>query len=123
VDSKIDAREKEKAAAKDKINLGTILMTQADGKDKFLITLSFIMAFITGAGLPSFTFLYGNIINAFGSDSADSMIDEISKLALILTVIGAIIWLTTYIYFVCGMILSERIGRKTKVAYLRAILN
>lgn len=96
-------------------------MTQADGTDKLLMFISFSVAIINGLGLPSFTFLYGQIIDAFGD--ATTMLDNIKHMAIILLIIGGAIWITSYIYFTCSMILAERIGKKTRVAYLRAILN
>jgi hypothetical protein len=39
-----------------------------------------------------------------------------------MTAIGLFIWVTTYLYFTFLVIMSERVGRKTRVAYLRAIL-
>src|SRR5690606_5694226 len=104
-----------------KVNFGTILLTQADGTDKMLMALGFGMAFLNGLGLPSFTFLYGNIINAFADEK--NMLDSVRDLALILIYIGLAIWASSYIYFTCSMILAERLGKKTRVAYLRAILN
>lgn len=85
------------------------------------MALGFGVAIINGVGLPSFTFLYGIVLNAF-ADSA-TMLEKIGKFSLILIYIGLAIWATSYIYFTCSMIVSERIGKKTRVAYLRAILN
>lgn len=98
------------------------MMTHADGTDKFLIAVSLTMAIINGLGLPSFTFLYGNIINAFAETSED-MLDSVKTLAIELTIIGVGVWITSYGYFACSMILAERIGKKTRVAYLRSILS
>jgi ABC-type multidrug transport system fused ATPase/permease subunit len=39
-----------------------------------------------------------------------------------MTAIGGFIWITTYLYFTFLVIMSERVGRKTRVAYLKAIL-
>jgi|LauGreDrversion4_2_1035121.scaffolds.fasta_scaffold141052_1 ABC-type multidrug transport system fused ATPase/permease subunit len=39
-----------------------------------------------------------------------------------MTAIGGFIWVTTYLYFTFLVIMSERVGRKTRVAYLKAIL-
>jgi hypothetical protein len=43
-----------------------ILLTYADGVDKFLMCMGYFMAIATGVGLPSFVFLFGNIVDEFG---------------------------------------------------------
>jgi hypothetical protein len=48
-----------------------ILLTFADGKDKLLITLGYFTAIATGAGLPSFVFIFGDIVNTFGPSQKD----------------------------------------------------
>lgn len=45
-----------------------------------------------------------------------------NPLALMLTAIGGVMFVTSYLYFVFLVIMSERIGKKTRVAYLRSIL-
>lgn len=45
-----------------------------------------------------------------------------NPLCLILTIIGGVVWVTSYLYYVFLIIMSERIGKKTRVAYLRSIL-
>ncbi len=96
-------------------------MTFADRKDKTLIALGYTTAIITGLGLPSFTFIFGDIINSFGPNSLN-VVDKITPIAIQMTAIGGFIWLTTYLYFTFLVIMSERVGRKTRVAYLKAIL-
>ena len=44
------------------------------------------------------------------------------KIAIELVAIGGGIWITSYTYFAACIVMSERITKKTKVAYLRAIL-
>ena len=95
----------------------------ADGTDKALFGVGIVASIITGLGLPSFVFLFGDIINTFGDPQhPDKMIKAINTIALEMTIIGLIIWFFSYFYFAFLVILSERIGQKTKVAYLRAIL-
>ena len=95
-------------------------MTYADGLDKFLICMGYFMAIVTGLGLPSFVFLFGDIVDEFGD--IKNIVDTIRPLAIELLIIGAIIWITSYFYFTFLVIVSERLGRKTRIAYLKAIL-
>jgi ATP-binding cassette subfamily B (MDR/TAP) protein 1 len=115
----------EKENSKLKVSLGTILLSQAEPFDKFLLGIGISMSLVTGLGLPSFVFIFGDVINSFGNPDLDSNSDFIApfrKLSIELTVIGVGIWITSYLYFTSCIILSERIGKKTKVAYLRSIL-
>lgn len=50
------------------------------------------------------------------------MVDALKPTVIILASIGLGIWLVTYLYFVFLVIMAERIGKKTRVNYLRAIL-
>ena len=50
------------------------------------------------------------------------MLSVMSPLALKLTLIGAAMAATSYLYYVCLVIMAERVTKKTRVAYLRAIL-
>lgn len=83
--------------------------------------LGYFFAVVTGLGIPSFTFLMGDVVNDFGSPGG-SITDSINPLALKMTVIGGIMFVTSYLYFVFLVIMAERIGKKTRVAYLRSLL-
>jgi ATP-binding cassette, subfamily B (MDR/TAP), member 1 len=103
------------------VGYGKILFTQADGTDKFLMWSGYFFAVVTGLGIPSFTFLFGDIINDFGTPGS-KISDTINPLALQMTIIGGVMFVTSYLYFVFLVIMAERIGKKTRVAYLRSIL-
>mmetsp|Transcript_9452 Transcript_9452/g.8989 ORF Transcript_9452/g.8989 Transcript_9452/m.8989 type:complete len:86 (-) Transcript_9452:34-291(-) len=83
-----------------------------------LIGVGFATSIATGILMPAFVLVFGNLINDFG----DAAIDAINKSCLYMVLLGAGIWVATYCYYVCFVILAERIGRKTKVAYLRSLL-
>ena len=78
------------------------------------------MSIVTGLGLPSFVFLFGDIVDSFGGNT--DIVEAIKPIAIELVVIGGIIWVTSYFYFAFLVIVSERLGKKTRIAYLRAIL-
>ena len=60
-------------------------------------------------------------MNSFGKRD-DDFLAPFKSLAIKLSAIGIAIWITSYIYFSCCIVMSERITKKTKVAYLRSIL-
>ena len=107
-------------AASDTVAYGKILLTYANGTDKILMAFGYFFAIVTGLGIPSFTYLFGDVINDFGGK--ESITDVINPLALTMTIIGGVMFVTSYIYFVFLVIMAERIGKKTRVAYLRSIL-
>ena len=98
-----------------------ILMTYADRTDKILICLGYFFAILTGLGIPSFTFLMGDVVVNF-TDPTKSLSEMINPLALKFTIIGGVMFVTSYLYFVFLVIMAERIGKKTRVAYLSAVL-
>jgi len=82
--------------------------------------LGYFTAIVTGLGMPSFVFLFGDIVDKFGSNG--NIVDAVRPIAIELTLIGVFIWITSYLYFAFLVMMSERLGRKTRVAYLKAIL-
>lgn len=78
------------------------------------------MSIITGLGLPSFVFIFGDIVNVYTDDN--NILDAIRPMCIQFLAIGAAIWATSYCFYALLVIMSERIGKKTRVAYLRAIL-
>jgi len=87
------------------------------------MVLGFSFSIITGAGMPSMVFLLGTIIDGFsGNIFAHTVLDTVKTTIITMASIGAVIWFVTYVYFVSLVIMAERIGKKTRVAYLRSIL-
>nr|AAK19598.2 putative ABC transporter [Sterkiella histriomuscorum] len=83
------------------------------------MALGYFMSIVTGLGLPSFVFLFGDIINSF---SGANILDAIRPTCIQFTIIGSAIWVTSYFYYALLVIMSENIGQKTRVAYLKGIL-
>jgi ATP-binding cassette subfamily B (MDR/TAP) protein 1 len=105
---------------KAEVSYSKILLTQADRFDKLLMGLGYVTSAITGIGLPSFVFLFGDIVDDFGKNG--NIVEVIRPVCIELIIIGAIMWVTSYLYFTFLVVMSERLGRKTRIAYLRAIL-
>lgn len=53
-------------------------MTYADSTDKTLIRIGYLAAIITGLAMPSFVFIFGDIINSFGG-TENTGLDAIKK--------------------------------------------
>jgi ATP-binding cassette subfamily B (MDR/TAP) protein 1 len=122
VDKKIQERENEKLKNTQVVPYSKILLTYADSKDKMLIAFGYFMAIATGVALPSFVFIFGDIINSFGGSDQDAELAAIKFSCLQMVLIGAGVWVSSYFYFSSLVVVAERLGRKTKVAYLRSLL-
>ena len=86
--------------------------------------MGLVSAALCGLGLPSFVFLFGDIADSFeGNMNPDQILDSITRVAKILSIIGLGVWLGSYLFFTFLVIASERIGLKTKIRYLKSILN
>ncbi|CDW86367.1 abc transporter [Stylonychia lemnae] len=119
VNIKTKTLKQEKKAKTDLAPYLKILLTYADKNDKILIAFGYIFSILTGVCLPSLVFLFGDIVNSF---TDGKILEGIKPTCLQFTVIGIVIWITSYFYYALLVIMSQRVGQKTKVAYLRAIL-
>ena len=105
------------------VSYGKLVWTLADRQDKFLFIGGMTSSIICGLGLPSFVFLFGDIADSFeGFMPPDEILDRITNVAKLLTIIGLGVWVFSYFFFCMLQISSECIGAKTKVAYLKSIL-
>jgi hypothetical protein len=85
--------------------------------------IGWVSAAMTGLGLPSFVFLIGDIINSFNpSNGPEEMLKKIKLIAWVEVVIGAGIWILSYIYFSFLLMSSELITKKIRIAYVEAVL-
>lgn len=89
-----------------------------------LMAIGWIASAIAGLGLPSFVFIIGDIIDSFNinSTSLDDMMDTVSFMSMLFTVIGIAIWILTYVSYAFLLMFSERVAKKTRVKYLECIL-
>lgn len=92
----------------------------SSGSDKALMIIGWLAAAIAGLGMPSFVFLIGDIIDSFdpSRNSAEDMLNTISLMSLIFTIIGFGIWFFCYLNYSLLLMFSERIAKKTRIAYL-----
>jgi hypothetical protein len=81
------------------------LYSLASPRDKLYMVIGHSAAAITGAGLPSFVFLMGEIIDSFNG-SEDEMLDAIKKMCVIMVIIGVVIWFFSLIYYTFLLLFS-----------------
>lgn len=82
--------------------------------------LGWLSAVVAGCGMPSFVFLIGDVIDSFDPSKAtpDQMLDTISFMSLLFTMVGIGVWIFSYINYSFLLMFSERIAKKLRVAYL-----
>lgn len=82
----------------------------ADGYDKFLMTAGSIAAAATGAAIPAFSLLWGNMTDSFGESSSnpDIMVEKAKQVMFNFLEIGAGIFCASWIMFACWMVAGER---------------
>lgn len=73
IEKKIDDDKKDKALKSQGIPYSKMLLTYADSYDKLLIFLGYFTAIVTGMAMPSFVFIFGNVINSFGDDATKAI--------------------------------------------------
>lgn len=88
-----------------------------------LAYVGWIASSIAGLGMPTFVFLIGDIIDSFNpTTKPEDMLDTISTMCLIFTCVGIAVWIFSYLDYCFLLMFSERIARKTRIAYLESIL-
>lgn len=98
---------------------GKLIWTLADKSDRVFFILGCISSALCGLGLPSFVFLFGDIADSFeGHMDPKEILASITRVSKLLALIGLGIWLGSYLFFTFLTIASERVGLKTRTAYL-----
>jgi len=100
------------------------LQSLGSSSDNLFKWIGWISACITGLGMPSFVFLMGEIIDSMNPNiSPKESLRMLTGVTIWMIGIGAGIWIFTYFMYSFLIIYSERVAKKTRVQYLRAILN
>jgi ATP-binding cassette subfamily B (MDR/TAP) protein 1 len=101
------------------------IYTFASGSDKFYQWVGYFGALLCGGFMPSFVLLMGDALNSFGETggSKKDQLDEVSRVCVLMIFFGIGTWITAAIYFTMLSTFSYRVSKKTRVAYLQAILS
>ncbi|RHZ65785.1 hypothetical protein Glove_311g54 [Diversispora epigaea] len=103
------------------------LYTFATKKDWLLMFIGLVTSGVTGATLPLLTIIFGKMIDYFTrfqlhTIGSDEFTSEINHYTLIFLYLGILTFFATYIYMAAWVYTGERITRKIREKYLRAIL-
>ena len=65
----------------------------------------------------------GDVFDSMGKETnIDETIEQVKRITIIVTLIGACIFITSYLFYGLLLAFSEKIARKTKTTYLKAVL-
>jgi hypothetical protein len=88
-----------------------------------LLYVGIISAIIAGIGLPSFIFILGDVMDTFSPNvSKLEGLKTIRGITLYYLYIGLGIWLFSYLFYGFLIHFAESVSRKTRLNYLRKIL-
>jgi ATP-binding cassette, subfamily B (MDR/TAP), member 1 len=99
------------------------LLSKATGAEKCRIFSGWVFAFLSGVGAPLFAFFIGDAINEFKPDAeAMEVRSEIRIIFFFILAIGVIVWIFSFLYWMCVLTFANSVAMRTKQAYLKAIL-
>ncbi|CAE8591670.1 unnamed protein product [Polarella glacialis] len=75
-----------------------------------------------GAAQPLVTVFFGDIINILGQEK-DNMMEEISKMCVLMAVFGGVAIVCAAFQFMCFKYFGERMQKRMRVAYLDSVLH
>lgn len=100
------------------------LTTFASSSDKCIQRLGIIFACLAGCVMPSFVFVFGDLIDGFNpAKGSQGILDAIKFVSLVFVFLGIGVFITSYVYFSSMLIFSEKNGLKFRIKYLEAVLN
>jgi ATP-binding cassette subfamily B (MDR/TAP) protein 1 len=109
-----------------KVEFGAVSIRQlfryADRHDKILMIVGAIAAFINGAGLPSFSEIFGRLINRLAKNPPD-VEAQVADLAAIMVYVGIGVGVLSFIQVCTWMIAAERQTSRLRQAYFDALLH
>ncbi|KAF7852170.1 hypothetical protein BT93_L0559 [Corymbia citriodora subsp. variegata] len=99
------------------------LFSFADSTDILLMVVGSIGAVGNGLSLPLMTELFGQLINTFGKNQADSdVVDPVSKIALKFVYLALGCGAAAFLLVTCWMVTGERQAARIRALYLQTIL-
>ena len=101
------------------VDFKKLIFTYANQNDLVWFYSGHFFAALAGVALPTFTFMFGDIVNGIGTNDDSGVIEQSKRMLYI----GVGVFFAAWWYVAFLSVFSERIMLKTKVQYLRAILH
>ncbi|PKA59129.1 ABC transporter B family member 9 [Apostasia shenzhenica] len=99
------------------------LFSFADSKDVALMVVGTVAAAASGLSMPLMTFIFGDLINAFGVSNKDNVVREVSKVCMSLALLGFPLNCFFFLQVSCWMVTGERQAARIRSLYLKTILS
>ena len=105
----------------DAIRLGVKIFKYADKKDQVLMAVGFTAAFLSGAGMPAYSQVQGNVVGKMAANESD-IGSKLSTLALILVIVGVVMMILHGIRGYCVNYTTMRQTTRIKLLYFKALM-
>ncbi|KAJ3695665.1 hypothetical protein LUZ60_001042 [Juncus effusus] len=98
------------------------LFAFADGFDLTMILVGTVAAVANGMAQPMMTFIFGNVVDAFGGGTMNSVLRRVTKVILNFVYLGIASGVASLLSVTCWTITGERQAARIRALYLKAIL-
>ncbi|KAF0917807.1 hypothetical protein E2562_021479 [Oryza meyeriana var. granulata] len=119
--------KKEEVRRKDEGDAGkavpfTGLFRYADGTDLLLMAVGTVAALANGVSQPLMTVVFGQVINAFGETTMDSVLSRVNKAVLNFVYLGIGTAVVSFLQVACWTMTGERQATRIRSLYLKSVL-
>ena len=104
-----------------KIHLG-LLYKYSTPRERLLLLLGAACAFLQGASMPAFTFVFGAVLNTVASESPADVETQMNKLAMSMAIISAGVFVLAGTWSCLFSVIAVRQANRLRRAYLGSIL-
>ncbi|CAO1947845.1 unnamed protein product [Urochloa humidicola] len=98
------------------------LFQHADGKDVVLMVVGTVAALGNGLTQPLMTVIFGQLINAFGGATTESILDRVIKVVLNFVYLGIGTGVAAFLQVSCWTMTGERQATRIRSLYLKSVL-
>ena len=95
----------------------------ASGEDKCLMYFGWLFAALSGAVLPTFIYMLGDVFDSFGPDQdPQETLDLVRRITMIMGILALVLLVTGFLQYSLTIEAASRITARIRVEYLKAIL-
>ncbi|KAJ3685940.1 hypothetical protein LUZ61_015104 [Rhynchospora tenuis] len=98
------------------------LFTFADGFDVVMMVIGAAAAMANGMAQPMMTFIFGDVINAFGGGTEENVLHRVTKVILNFVYLGIASGVASFLSVTCWTITGERQAARIRELYLKSVL-
>ncbi|KAJ1687410.1 hypothetical protein LUZ63_018800 [Rhynchospora breviuscula] len=94
----------------------------ADGFDLWLMVIGTIAALVNGISQPMMTFIFGQMVDAFGGATSDNVLDRVNNSVLNFVYLAIGTGIAAALQVACWTMTGERQATRIRAMYLKAVL-